>query len=179
MEVNMKNGLPGSRPIIHDQSVSIRVEFVPFRNGPRSIEKVPDELTVRRSHALNIRDMFFGNDEDVGRGLRVEVFEREAQLILMNDFSGNLLRNDFAKNTGRIHVHHASLFGSEASVKTGPFAGVARGACSIDLDQKRVLVAIVQNFMHALHIAGGLALLPELLAGTAPEPGDFGLHGFA
>lgn len=106
----MKNGLAGIRPVIHDQTVSVGAEFVPFSNGPRGKEQVADKFTVRGRHAMNIRDMLFGNKQDVGRGLRIEVFEREAELVLMNDFCGNILRNNFAKNTGRVHVQHASSF---------------------------------------------------------------------
>lgn len=49
---------------------------------------------------------------------------------------------------------------------------MTRGTGSIDFYQERVLVAVIQDLMHALNIAGGFALLPEFLAGAAPEPGD-------
>ncbi len=47
----------------------------------------------------------------------------------------------------------------------------------LDLDQERVLVAVIQNILDALDMARGLALLPELLARAAPEPGKSRLQG--
>ncbi len=43
-----------------------------------------------------------------------------------------------------------------------------------DFYKKSVLITIVQNIFNELDIAGGLALLPELLSRTAPVPGEAG-----
>jgi hypothetical protein len=47
------------------------------------------------------------------------------------------------------------------------------------LDQERVLVAVIEDILDALDVTGGLPLLPELLPGSAPEPGEARLNGFA
>ena len=46
-----------------------------------------------------------------------------------------------------------------------------------NLDKEGVLVAVVEYVLHPLNMAGRLPLLPELLAGAAPEPGETGLDG--
>ncbi len=39
-------------------------------------------------------------------------------------------------------------------------------------DEKRVLVAVVENVLNPLDVSGGLPFLPKLLAGAAPEPSE-------
>src|SRR5581483_2178249 len=48
----------------------------------------------------------------------------------------------------------------------------------LDLDQKRVAVAIEGNVLDSLRVAAGFAFHPELLTGTAPEMSFAGLQGF-
>ena len=50
-------------------------------------------------------------------------------------------------------------------------------SCLIDLDEERVLIAIVQDLCNALNVARGFTFLPELLARTAPKPGETAFHG--
>src|SRR3954454_19834365 len=59
--------------------------------------------------------------------------------------------------------------------ETGALAGVACRARRLDQRQQRVGVAVPAQLAHALDVAGGLALVPELLARAAPEPGLTGL----
>ena len=56
---------------------------------------------------------------------------------------------------------------------------MAGRASLFNSDQERILIAVVENIFHSLHVAGGFALLPEFLTGTAPEPGQSGLDGSA
>jgi hypothetical protein len=56
---------------------------------------------------------------------------------------------------------------------------VAGRALLLHLDEERVLITIVQDFLDALDVSRGLTLLPELLARTAPEPGEAGFNGLA
>ncbi len=49
-------------------------------------------------------------------------------------------------------------------------------SCLLDLDKEGVLVAVIQDVLDPLYVARGLALLPELLARSAPEPRQAGLN---
>jgi len=54
---------------------------------------------------------------------------------------------------------------------------VACRAGLLHLNEQRVLVAVVQDLLYALNIAGRLALLPELVTRAAPETRQAALHG--
>src|SRR3954452_4587581 len=56
-----------------------------------------------------------------------------------------------------------------AAVEAGPLAGVARGAGRLDQRQHGVAVAVQPQRLHRLRVAGGRALVPELLARAAVE----------
>ena len=62
---------------------------------------------------------------------------------------------------------------------------MAGGPGLFDLNEQRILIAIVQDFLHALDVPGCLSLLPETAARPAPETGEarldrpldrFGVH---
>lgn len=44
-------------------------------------------------------------------------------------------------------------------------------------NEKRVLIAVIENVLDVLHISRRLPFLPELLARAAPVPGETGLNG--
>ncbi len=55
----------------------------------------------------------------------------------------------------------------------------------LHLDQKRILITVVQNILDALDVTRSLAFLPEFFTRSAPEPGEprvdgsperFGIH---
>src|ERR671920_989755 len=60
-------------------------------------------------------------------------------------------------------------------VEAGPLAGVAGGPGGLHEHEDRVLVAVEPELLHALDVARGLALVPELLARARPEPRLAGL----
>jgi len=47
----------------------------------------------------------------------------------------------------------------------------------VNFYEERVLIAVVENILHSLHVSRRLPFLPELLARAAPVPGETGLHG--
>src|SRR3954454_6748713 len=55
--------------------------------------------------------------------------------------------------------------------EAGALARVARRAGGLDQREQRVGIAIPAQLAHALHVSRGLALVPQLLARAAPEPG--------
>lgn len=66
----------------------------------------------------------------------------------------------------------------KAPEKAGALSGMAGGSGLFDFDEKRVLIAVVENFPYALNVAGSLALLPKLPARAAPIPGEAAFNGF-
>jgi len=69
-----------------------------------------------------------------------------------------------------------SLVRGEAAVKTGSLSCVARWTGGVHFYQEGVLVAVVENILYALNIAGRFAFLPELLARAAPKTREAGLN---
>ena len=58
---------------------------------------------------------------------------------------------------------------AERAVEAGALAGVAGRAGRLDQRQQRVRVAVVAQRAQPLHVARGLALVPQLVARAAPE----------
>src|SRR5205814_3277101 len=58
-----------------------------------------------------------------------------------------------------------------AVVEAGALARVARRPRRLDKREHGVVVAVVAQLAHALHVARRLPLVPPLLARAAPEPG--------
>ena len=74
--------------------------------------------------------------------------------------------------------HRAALAERHHAVEARAPAGVAgAGAVLLDPDPHRVLVAVDPHLDDALHVAGGLALPPQLAARAAEKPGLAGLDG--
>jgi hypothetical protein len=65
--------------------------------------------------------MFFGDDENVSGSLRVDVFEGENVVVLVNFFSGNFAAEDAAKEAAGGSVGHdgISLYRMASGVKGG------------------------------------------------------------
>src|SRR5688572_207933 len=57
-----------------------------------------------------------------------------------------------------------------AVVEAGARAGVAGGPRGLDEGEDRVLVAVEADLLQTLHVAGRLALVPQLLPRARPEP---------
>lgn len=55
--------------------------------------------------------------------------------------------------------------------KTAHFPSVASGANWVYLQQQGVAIAIDADFLNALDVAGGAALVPQFLAAAAPKVG--------
>src|SRR3546814_13591582 len=57
---------------------------------------------------------------------------------------------------------------AQPAVKAACSPRMACRPCRLHLHPDRVLIAIHQQFDHLLHVAGGAALVPDLLPGTRP-----------
>lgn len=85
------DGLSGVEPLVDHHSVSA-VEMEHLRNLSRSIEK---ELVVARiGNRRDSRDLRPRHDQQVNGSLRIDVFERDAMLVLIDDFGGNFPIDD-------------------------------------------------------------------------------------
>lgn len=81
--------------IVDDQSVAGLVESK-FPGDFSGFQKqVAEERVVRRVGFVDPGDRFFGNDEDVGGGLRMNVGESECQVVLVEDLGGDLTGDNF------------------------------------------------------------------------------------
>ena len=71
------------------------------------------------------------------------------------------------------------LFPCEAPEETALLSRMARRPGLVDLDEQRVLVAVIQDILDLLDMTGCFPFLPELLSRTAPEPCKSRLHGLS
>ena len=105
----MKDRLTGIPPVVDDQTITALDKPLPFGNVSGDKEQVSDKIAVTFAHALNVRDMFIGHDQNVRRSLRVDIFEGNCHLVAVHELRRYLAINDLAKEAVRILAHHLVL----------------------------------------------------------------------
>lgn len=137
-----------------------------------------DQFPFYNGHAVNVGNMFPGHDERMNGGLWVKIFKRDRVFVIMDDFGGNLLIDDFTENAIRVRTHGRIPRFLKPVKETTPVSRMTRRSGLVYFDQKRVLIAVIKNLLDMLHVARGLPFLPKLPAGPAPKPGKPALNGF-
>jgi len=101
----MKDGLTGFAAIVDDHPVSAFIEphFFPERLCDK--EQMSDKLPVDMLDAVDVSNVFFRDDQDMGWGLGVDVCERKSVFVLMHKRCGDLFLYDLAKKTVGIVTH--------------------------------------------------------------------------
>jgi hypothetical protein len=89
MDVKMKHGLPRTRTYIEHSAVSL-LDIPLARNFGRREVAEPDQFRVVSLGLFQSGKMFLGDDEHMRGRLRIDVFEGEHMLVLINFFRGNL-----------------------------------------------------------------------------------------
>jgi len=108
VDVKVKYGLPRPGPDVQDGAVALL--DVAFAGDLGSCEvAAPDNFSVRDLRFFQSRKMFFGDDQNVSRRLRADVFEGEHMLVLVNFLGGNLAANDAAEEAVSGSVSHGLL----------------------------------------------------------------------
>lgn len=105
MEMEMKYGLSCACAVINDHPVSLRVQALVPRDFFSGQKEMADKVFVGFGHAVDIGNMFFGNDERVDRRLRVHVLEGGHEIVFVNDFGRDFFSDDSAENAARIRAH--------------------------------------------------------------------------
>jgi len=93
----MRDGFAPVRPIVNHDAESIVQLFRP-RYLARNQKKMSYGLGVTFSGICDSADNFFWNDQGMHGGLWVNVPDRYAYLILVQDFGRNIAFDDFLKD---------------------------------------------------------------------------------
>ena len=96
MEVEMPHRLPRLGAIVRDETEVVGVARLPG-DGSRGLDQLASQRLV--VEVPELRDVTPWDDEDVERGARVQIFERDDVCVLVHDRRGNLLRSDLAEDT--------------------------------------------------------------------------------
>ena len=108
MKMNVEYGLSGVNAVIDDHAVSAFVKTALRSDRFGDKEQVADKIPVGSGNSMNVGDMFFGDNEEMDGRLRIEVFKRENQLVLVDNGRGDLFFDDPAKNAVWIGAHFFS-----------------------------------------------------------------------
>ena len=109
MKMDMKDRLPGIPSVVDDQAIPTLVQSPTFSNVSGDKEKMSNKIAVPFTHALYVRDMFIGHDQDVRRRLRIDVFKCNRHLVVVHELRRDLAINDLAKKAVRIMIHDIVL----------------------------------------------------------------------
>lgn len=111
----MKDGLSGVESVVNDHPISLRIETSIRGKFLCNQEEVSDEIFIRIRHAVNVGNVFFGDDKGMDRRLGIDVLKGNRFCVLMDDPGGNFFLYDFTEETAWFRIHFFSL--SEFSKK--------------------------------------------------------------
>ena len=94
----MKDALAGLRPVIEHDSISECDVFIP-RDPLNHQKQVAQQRLVRRGALIERLHVLFGDDQNMGGGLGIDVTEGHSMLVFTDYLSRDLLAYDAAKNT--------------------------------------------------------------------------------
>ena len=110
VHVQVKNGLPGTRPDVEHGSVAILDAALACDVGGGELA-VADELGILGHRFFQPANVFFGNDQHVRRGLRIDVVEGVGMFVFVNFLGGYFPANDAAEQAVVHDTVHSSKFG--------------------------------------------------------------------
>jgi len=104
VDVQVKYGLPGAWSHVEDSAVSLlNLAFARDYRGSQMASA--NEFRIHRFCLLESRDMALGNDKDVRRRLRMDVFESEDMLVLVDLLRAGFAADDATEDAaGIIHL---------------------------------------------------------------------------
>src|SRR5688572_11168971 len=100
VQMDMEDRLPGVLAVVEHEAVAARQPLL-FCKLTCNVDQVSDQRLVRLLHVLDPIDRLLGNDQDVRRSLRIDVAEREAAIILVDDLGRDLAIDDLAEKSLR------------------------------------------------------------------------------
>jgi hypothetical protein len=119
VDVEVEDGLSGAGADVEDGAVALLEVALAGDVGGGEVAAA-DEFSVGGFGFFQTGKMFFGNDQNVRGGLRVDVFEGEDVVVLVNLFRGDFAAEDTAEEAVGGRVSHGLLsFYRMASVVKG------------------------------------------------------------
>ena len=100
MKMDVKDRLPRSHAVVKDHPIPVR-EVLIFGYLAGHQEEVAQQASLLFGSFGKGRNMLFGNDQNMGRRLRVDIPKRHRLIVLTNDVRLHLSLSNFAKNTTR------------------------------------------------------------------------------
>ena len=95
--MQVRDGFAGMRPVVDDEAKTMgELEF--FRDLPGDEQEVSEDGLVVGGGLADARNDFLRHDQQVHRGLRLDVVENDAMLILVFDLGGDFPVDDFLKD---------------------------------------------------------------------------------
>jgi len=108
--VQVKNGLPRTRPDVEHGSVAILDAALACDIGGGELA-VADKLGILGQRFFQSADVLLGNDQHVRRSLRINIVEGVGMLVFVNFLGGYFPANDAAEQAVVHDTVHSSKFG--------------------------------------------------------------------
>ena len=99
VKMEMENSLPGIRPGVNYQAVSILANILLLSQFSRHQEHVSEKASIFFADAVEGSDVNIGDDQEVERGRGEPVLKGSHLFILIDDIGRRLPSNNLAKNT--------------------------------------------------------------------------------
>jgi hypothetical protein len=95
VEVEMGDSFAAVGAVVDDEAIAGGGYIFATGDVGSGEQEVAEEALIIGLGSSDAGDSFFGNDEDVNRGLRGNVAEGEALVVFEDDVGGNFAGNDF------------------------------------------------------------------------------------
>jgi hypothetical protein len=113
VNVQMRDGLAAVRAVIDDQTITVLRQTGFFRDFAGFEQDMTKQFAVFGTRFGDARDQFFWKNQDVRRGLGIDVTDSHDQIIFKNNLRRNFPRRDFFKKGFRhadFLFHHKRAF---------------------------------------------------------------------
>ena len=158
MDVDVGNAFAGMGAVVDHQAVAGLVETLFFGDVTGGEEEATEELAVALAGFADARDDALRDDEDVDRGLRVDVADGEYLLVVANDIGGDLPGRDAFKE-GNVSSNSTPRFRRRRTACPRTWATISLRSAAQSLRQLRARrrrltqAARSQNSMRAVREA--------------------------
>jgi len=86
----MEDGLPCVASVVNDHPIAVLIEPEFFSESLRDKEQMSYELPVGVLDTVDVPNMFFRDDQNMGRRLGIDVREGKGVIVLVQEFCGDL-----------------------------------------------------------------------------------------
>ena len=98
VDMEVKDGLTGSRAVVNHNAITARLNSALVSEFCCNAQQVPNQSFIFGSHGIELLEVNTRHDQQVNRGLWMEVLNRDCAVVLIDDFARCFPPDDLTEN---------------------------------------------------------------------------------